>query len=292
MKRSGDNNAGFSLIELIIAIAIMGILASIATPKYMSYIKRVKAVSCTANRYNIKTGEHSYFFENNKRRSIERINELFSCPSGGLYIWLKDEDSDQNDPDYVSVGCSMHHWADEEVPGETESLFSSNFDNMDNLTPLIGNWGIKDGTLTPTGNGEHRLAFGDTDWTDYEVKTNATLTKGRGYAIYYRADGDSKITGYAFQVDPGYGNSFIVRRVYDGKEESPFQRVKMPSGFPVYNKSHDISIAVKGNQHVIKVDDEVIMEFDDDAFASGSAGLRSWGRTEVTFDNVNVAELY
>jgi prepilin-type N-terminal cleavage/methylation domain-containing protein len=291
MKRSGDNNAGFSLIELVIAIAIMGILASIATPKYMSYIKIGKAVSCTANRRNIKAGEHGSFFENDKRRSIEIINELFSCPSGGIYIWLKDEDSDQDNPDYLSVGCSIHHWT-EAVPEKTEAMFSSNFDNMDDLTSLIGNWEIKDGALTPTGHGEHRLAFGDTDWTDYELKTNATLTKGQGYAIYYRADGDSKITGYAFQVDPGYGNSFIVRRVYDGKEKSPFQRVKMPAGFPVYNKSHDISIAVVGNQHVIKVDDEVIMEFDDDAFASGSAGLRSWGQTEVTFDNVNVAELY
>ena len=48
------HNKGFTLIELIITIAILGILATIALTQYFSYINRARIVSAQAHLKNIQ----------------------------------------------------------------------------------------------------------------------------------------------------------------------------------------------------------------------------------------------
>ena len=40
--------AGFSLIELMIALAVISILASIAYPNYMEYLQRARRAECAS----------------------------------------------------------------------------------------------------------------------------------------------------------------------------------------------------------------------------------------------------
>jgi len=281
------NSEGYSLIEMMVVIAIIGALTSLAIPEYSSYRDKARAAHCLANRYHIEMDERAYILEHNKP-NLE-IDDLLSCPSDGEYIWII---SDPNNPDYPKVGCSIHFWPAYSPPTleEAEVLFSSDFENMDALTPLIGKWKTKNGVLEPKGKGEHRLAFGDENWTDYEITVNATLSKGKGYGIYYRADGNRDISGYCFQYDPGYWpDSFLVRRVNNGHEEwLPFQRVTIPDGFPIYNQPHEITTTVKGDHHVIKIDGAVVLDFYDSTFSSGMAGFRSWGNSKVRFQNTTV----
>ena len=57
---------GFSLVELMIVVAIMAILAAIAIPSFMKFSMRAKTSEATQNLGAIRTGEESYRSENDE----------------------------------------------------------------------------------------------------------------------------------------------------------------------------------------------------------------------------------
>ena len=297
MRKLGNNSQGFTLIELLVMVAIILTLSSIAIPMYKSALERARSAQCATTRRSVEQAEMRYSLDNNTSslNISQLINEGYlgggiHCSSKGEYVWITTQASDSG---YPKLGCSIHFWVEPLPPGggggEPGTVFSSSFDSMEGLTPLMGKWKVVNGVLIPVGGkGEHRLAFGDADWTDYQLTVNATLYSGKGYGLYYRCDGNPKITGYIFQYDPGLGNRLVVRKVVGGHEQAPFQKTKMPDGFPIYEKSHEITIVVQGKHHIIKIDGKVILEFDDNEFSSGMAGFRSWHGSEVEFNDVAV----
>lgn len=62
MKRSSQS--GFSLIEVMIVVAIMGILASIAMPAYQDYIRSGNAAEAPANLANCRVQAEQFFQDN------------------------------------------------------------------------------------------------------------------------------------------------------------------------------------------------------------------------------------
>ncbi|MFH1018176.1 MAG: prepilin-type N-terminal cleavage/methylation domain-containing protein [Pseudomonadota bacterium] len=54
---------GFTLIELMIVVAIIGILAAVAIPAFMRYIKKTKTTEAAINVRKIYDGEIAYFDE-------------------------------------------------------------------------------------------------------------------------------------------------------------------------------------------------------------------------------------
>lgn len=56
---------GFTLIELMITVAILAILAAVAIPVYNNYVYSAKTAEATTNISGIRTLEESYFAENN-----------------------------------------------------------------------------------------------------------------------------------------------------------------------------------------------------------------------------------
>jgi type IV pilus assembly protein PilA len=57
------HRAGFTLIELMIAVAIVGILAALAIPNFLRFQLRAKSSEAKANLAAIRTSEDAYFSE-------------------------------------------------------------------------------------------------------------------------------------------------------------------------------------------------------------------------------------
>ena len=61
MEKKNTKKSGFTLIELMIVVAIIGILAAVAIPAFINYMKRAKTSEATVNMKTITEGVMSYF---------------------------------------------------------------------------------------------------------------------------------------------------------------------------------------------------------------------------------------
>ena len=100
----GSGSSGYTLIEVLTVISIIGALASIAIPHYIGDRERALEAACHSNRRNIESEEIAYFASNNMPNLS--IGEQYACSSGGVYAWLV---SDPRAPDYPKVACSVHY---------------------------------------------------------------------------------------------------------------------------------------------------------------------------------------
>jgi type IV pilus assembly protein PilA len=69
-KLTKKNEKGFTLIELMIVIAIIGILAAIAIPNFINYRKRSYNTAANADIKNLYTAAQAYFTDNPDGASI------------------------------------------------------------------------------------------------------------------------------------------------------------------------------------------------------------------------------
>ncbi len=142
-------------------------------------------------------------------------------------------------------------------------------------------------------SGENRAFIGEASWVDYTFEVDATLIGGRGgygYGIFFRADGGDALNGYSFQYDPGWGSggSFLMRKWVNGSELTPFVHVPAPDGFQWVGVARHIAVDIAGKTFIVSIDGKKVLEATDDTYAQGLVGLRTWGTSAATFDNVRV----
>ncbi len=80
------SRAGFTLIELMIVVVILGILSAIAIPKYRDITESARYAACRSNLRNIAGGLNMYLAENNQYPPGEWLEETLHhprlCPRG------------------------------------------------------------------------------------------------------------------------------------------------------------------------------------------------------------------
>lgn len=108
---------GWSLLELVLSLAIMGVLISLAVPGLLRSIQGSRAMACFVYRQNIQSAADIYIKTHRLSPGdpLPTISQLIAenllagedhCPAGGIYVWA--------DPIYRGpatpflISCSLH----------------------------------------------------------------------------------------------------------------------------------------------------------------------------------------
>ncbi len=76
------NRKGFTFIELLIVVVIIGILAAIAIPKFSNTKEKAYVAAMKSDLRNLVTAEESYFADNMTYGSIANLGTSYATSTG------------------------------------------------------------------------------------------------------------------------------------------------------------------------------------------------------------------
>jgi type IV pilus assembly protein PilA len=85
------SRAGFTLIELLIVVVIIGILATIAIPKFQNTKGKANAAALRSDLRNLAVAEEAYFFDS--KGYTDDTEKLRFRPSPGVIVTISTENA-------------------------------------------------------------------------------------------------------------------------------------------------------------------------------------------------------
>ena len=88
--RDARARAGFTLIELLVVVVIIGVLASIAIPRYALTKGRANIARVKSDLRNLETAQESYFYENSMYSTTVAALRVNTSPGVSITVVAAD----------------------------------------------------------------------------------------------------------------------------------------------------------------------------------------------------------
>ena len=119
-KTENRTSRGFTLMELLIVVAVIAILVAIAIPVFRGQTEKAKLATCMANRRSLKTEMLVAYADDSLRiasfadafDTVYDENGKYVCPSGGTFYKTGSGDD-------VTIHCTHHDDGDERAESTT-----------------------------------------------------------------------------------------------------------------------------------------------------------------------------
>lgn len=218
MKR---DKRGFTLGELLIVVAIIGVLVAISIPVFKGKLDKAKETTCLANRRSLYSevangylgGDYSSlsgaFNELYTKGGSKNVNE-YVCPAGGTFTWQDNGDGtgkiicSYHDKGQSGGGGGSGGSSGDTVPGTDIPVSSSYW-------PKQSEYENSYDTKTVSAGG----IFKYTDGSYYVVNTSVALTKGQAASgpggTVYGWYATQKITGRVVTFNSNEQKSDLAR---------------------------------------------------------------------------------
>lgn len=122
---------GFSLIEIMIVIALIAILSSILLPSFVRARSQGRLTGCHQNLHHIATALESYMAENSSHYpqtltplTPRYISTIPTCPSAGTNAPYTGGFSSTSNPDAYSIICAGTHHGELGMPANYPQYLS------------------------------------------------------------------------------------------------------------------------------------------------------------------------
>ena len=107
LSKSTRRSGGFTLIEILIVVILLGVLASVVVASFSDTTEDAQLVSCLANLKNIQGAMNLHHLRNGSYPTTtaelsDAYPTLPTCPLGGAYDWKLESDA-------YHIRCSAQH---------------------------------------------------------------------------------------------------------------------------------------------------------------------------------------
>ena len=157
---------GFTLIELMIVVAILGILAAVAIPAFINYMKRAKTSEATVNVDRMYEGTVAYFEKKHVKSGVSSLSSSNCLPTAATKPGTVPKGIEEiGDP---AAWYSVDTWKDLDFAMSDNHIYQYAF-----VTPDGGKCAISAGAFTAAAHGDI-----DGDGTTSDFLREAAIESG------------------------------------------------------------------------------------------------------------------